>query len=271
MYTAWRVVTSFKTIIAMLLAVLALASCTGASSDAGQARGPVVLAPSSMTDVIEDLADAWAERGHARPVLSLGGTPSLARQVAAGAPADIVISADESWMDWLERGGLVQSASRRDIAGNALVYVMRDVVSDAEVAAGAKVPLYGGRLAMGDPDSVPAGRYAKAALVQAGLWDGVAASVVPTDNVRAALVLVERGEAQTGIVYSSDAAAADGLGTVRFPHELPEGMAITYPAALVSAASHGDAAAFLDFLNSPEAAELICARGFTMPEGRDPC
>lgn len=261
------VISSCRILLCSLLAGLLLGACSGAD----RARGPVVLAPSSMADVIEDLADAWEAKGHARPVLSLAGTPSLARQVEAGAPADVVISADEQWMDWLEGRALVDPASRRTIAGNALVYVMHDVPADAEVAAGQKVPLYGGKLAMADPETVPAGRYARAALEAAGLWAGVKDAVVPTENVRAALVLVQRGEAQTGIVYASDAATADELGAIGFQHPLPDGLAIRYPAARVTGSTHGDATVFLDFLASNEVATIICARGFTMPEGRTPC
>ena len=124
---------------------------------------------------------------------------------------------------------------------------------------------------MGDPETVPAGRYARSALQAAGLWDGVKDAVVPTENVRAALVLVQRGEAQTGIVYASDAAAAEGLGAVAFRHPLPDGMAIRYPAALVTGSAHADAAAFMEFLSGEEAASIICARGFTMPEGGGLC
>lgn len=222
----------------------------------------MVLAPSSMTDVMGDLADAWEAQGHPRPVLSLAGTPSLARQIEAGAPADVVITADEEWMGWLTQTALVDPSSRLAVAGNALVFVERiDGV----------LPSSGGKIAMGDPESVPAGRYAKAAMEAAGVWEEVSAHVVPAENVRAALLLVERGEADAGIVYVSDAAASGRVRAVPFPHPLPDGMAIIYPAALVAGARHPDAQAFLAFLASDEGAAIICARGFTMPEGRDPC
>lgn len=215
-----------------------------------------------MTDVMEDLAHAWEAQGHARPVLSLAGTPSLARQLEAGAPADIVISADEEWMEWLAANALVDSESRKAIAGNTLVFVKREDET---------LPPDGGKIAMADPQSVPAGRYAKAAMEVAGVWDEVSRHVVPAENVRAALLLVERGEAQAGIVYASDAFASDRIRAVPFPHPLPAGLSIRYPAALVNGARHPDAAAFLAFLSSDEAARLICGRGFTMPEGRAPC
>ncbi len=105
----------------------------------------------------------------------------------------------------------------------------------------------------------------------AGVWDEVSGHVVPAENVRAALLLVERGEADAGIVYSSDAAASDRVRAIPFPHPLPDGMAIRYPAALVSGARHPDAETFLDFLASDEGGTIICARGFTMTEGRAPC
>lgn len=251
-------IASLRILLCSLFAGLLLVACAAEADE----RGPVVLAPSSMTDVIGDLADAWEAQGHPRPVLSLAGTPSLARQLEAGAPADVMISADEEWMGWLAANALVDPASRRTIAGNTLVFVERD---------GAVLPPTGGKIAMGDPESVPAGRYARAAMEAAGVWGEVSAHVVPAENVRAALLLVERGEADAGIVYASDAAASDRMIAVPFPHPLPDGMAILYPAALVTGARHRDAEAFLTFLASDDAAAIICARGFTMPEGRAPC
>ncbi len=220
-----------------------------------------------MTNVMEELADSWEAQGHPRSLLSFAGTPSLARQLAAGSPADVMISADAEWMDWLEEHALIDSGSRSDIAGNVLVYVVREPVADGSVP----VPSNGGKLAMADPDSVPAGRYGKAAMIAAGLWDGVAASVVPAENVRAALQLVERGEAEAAIVYASDAAASEQVTAIAFPHALPDGMTIRYPAALVAGAIHPDAAGFLASLSSEEAKRILCAHGFTLPEGQQPC
>lgn len=257
---------TFLRVIAALLGTALLAAC-----NQPQPRGPVVLAASSMADAMGAVAADWAAQGHAPPVLSFAGTPALARQIAAGAPADLVITADAAWMDWLAGQGAIDRASRCAVAGNALVYIAPAAAHPAAQVAGDAVPLEAGRLAIGDPASVPAGRYARAALEAAGLWDSVADRIVPAENVRAALALVERGEAPLGVVYASDAQASDAVVALPFPHPLPDGMTITYPAARLAGAQHPDAAALLAYLASGEAAAILQAHGFTPPSGADAC
>lgn len=248
----------FRTLLASL--ALLLSGCAPAEE-----TGPVVLAASSLTEAIEAAADAWEAQGHLRPVLSFAGSASLARQVEQGAPADVVITADAQWMDWLAQHALVATATRRDIASNSLVFVRRDLHAGLPTEAGWQSR----RIAMADPDSVPAGRYARSALEHAGAWERVEAMIVPTENVRQALALVERGEADLGVVYATDARTVPGLVTDALP--LPEGVEVFYPAARLASSTSADADAFLDFLSTPDGAAILCEHGFTMPEGRLPC
>jgi molybdate transport system substrate-binding protein len=246
----------------MFLALLGLAACGPAEED----RGPLVLAPSSMQEAIEAAADAWAAQGHPRPVVSFAGTPSLARQVLQGAPADLFISADEQWMDELERAGPIDAESRAAMAGNRLVLVSPQAQAEPlplQPQAFASA-LGDGPLALADPASVPAGRYGKAALEHLGLWPTAEGNISASENVRAALALVQRGEARLGLVYASDANAAPGVAVVA---ELPEAShpPIRYPVALLAHADDPDAASFRTFLLSPEGQAILRRHGFTAP------
>jgi molybdate transport system substrate-binding protein len=238
--------------------LLALAACTSPPQTAPQ-TGPTVLAASSLTEAFEEVADLWAAQGHARPVLSFAGTPALARQVESGAPADLVVFADSEWMDGLAQAGLIDPASRRNLLSNRLM-----LIQPKDAAVVTLETLGDGRLALADPDSVPAGRYARAALETMGLWPDLADNVVPTENVRAALALVERGEVELGIVYVSDARASDGVSQVQF---LPEASypPIRYPAAIVTGSTHPDSAAFNRYLQSDAAMAVFVAHGFERP------
>lgn len=252
----------FRTFLAT--ALLLLTGCAPAEES-----GPVVLAASSMTEAIEAAADAWEAQGHLRPVLSFAGSASVARQVEQGAPADVVIVADAEWMDWLEGKALVDAATRRDIASNTLVWVTRDMHVVVPGSTAGEVPFEPRHVAMADPETVPAGRYGRRALEHAGLWEQVAPMVVPAENVRQALALVERGETDLGVVYASDARAAPQLQTRPLP--LPAGVEVLYPAARITASRNADAGDFLDFLSTPEGAAILCEYGFTMPEGQPRC
>ncbi|HET7410970.1 MAG TPA: molybdate ABC transporter substrate-binding protein, partial [Paracoccaceae bacterium] len=157
-----------------------------------------MLAAASLQGALDEVADEWARQGHARPVISYAGSQALARQVAAGAPADVVFLADEDWMDTLAEGGFLAPGSRRDVISNAMVIVRP--ASDGTAGELSPVQaLAGERIAMGEPETVPAGRYGKAALVSLGLWDMARAKVIPAENVRAALALAERGEVDAAI------------------------------------------------------------------------
>ncbi|MFL1464313.1 molybdate ABC transporter substrate-binding protein [Roseococcus sp. DSY-14] len=228
-----------------------------------------VFAAASLTDALREVAAQWAARGHPAPRLSFAASSALARQIEQGAPADLFMSADEPWADYLQQRGLLAEGTRSSPLGNALVLVAPAASrAEATLARGTDLlPLLGpdGRLATGDPAHVPVGRYAQAALGWMGAWEAVAPRLARADNVRGALLLVERGEAPLGIVYATDAAASRGVRVVAaFP---PDSHApITYPFALTRrAAGNGAARAFLDFARGPEAADTWRRFGFTLP------
>ena len=228
----------------------------------------MVLAASSLQGVMESAADAWAAKGHARPQLAFAASSSLARQIENGAPADIFVSADLDWMDYLAERNLIPPGSRTVIAGNTLVLVAPGEgtgrESGREDAATVLAELGDGRLAMGEPESVPAGRYGKAALESLGLWQGVRARIAPAENVRAALALVESGEAPLGIVYATDAKAS---GRVRVRAVFPASShdPILYPGALLRTAGNTQAGAFMAFLTSGEGQAIFADNGFAPP------
>lgn len=237
--------------LACLLPVLA--ACNAPEKPA---PGPVVLAAASLQEALTEAAGAWTAQGHAEPVLSFAGTSALARQIEQGAPADLFVSADEEWMDTLEGKSLLRTGTRVDLMGNRLVLVTR---TGGTVRALADIGQ--GKLALADPAAVPAGRYAEAALESLGLWQGLEDNVVPAENVRAALALVERGEAPLGVVYATDAQASDAVEVLEsFPAESHP--PIRYPAAVLAGSQHPDAAGFLAFLSSAEARRIFAARGF---------
>lgn len=263
--------------IALTLAVaalLALLAWRAAPSQEGDRAGPVVLAAASMHDALEDAADAWegqgAGQGHARPVLSFAASSAAARQIEAGAPADLFVSADEEWMDELESQDLLVEGSRAVLATNRLVLIA-PAGSNVEIAPepgfALADALESGRLAVAETESVPAGRYAKAALVDLGVWNKVADRLAPAENVRAALQLVARGAAPLGITYASDALAEPA---VKVLGEFPAAShpPIRYPLALVAAGDHPQAEAFRGFLLSPEGAAILARHGFG-PAERD--
>jgi molybdate transport system substrate-binding protein len=243
----------------LVLALLfpALLACGGTGEPE---QGPVVLAASSLQESLEEVGRAWAAQGHPAPVLSFAGTSALARQVEQGAPADLFVSADEEWMDTLAGQDLLRAGSRTDLLGNRLVLVTRKGGTVRRLA-----DLGDGKLALADPAAVPAGKYARASLENLGQWQAVEASVVPAENVRAALALVERGEAALGIVYVTDALASKGVEVLE---TLPESShpPIRYPGAVLAGSKHPDAAAFLGFLSSDEARAIFARHGFGLIE-----
>jgi molybdate transport system substrate-binding protein len=250
-----------------LVLALALAVVAGCAPDPPP-PAPVVLAASSLQEALTTAAGEWEKQGHPRPTLSFAASSALARQVESGAQADIFISADEQWMDHVEASGALRAGTRFDLVGNALVLAApRDSAPVALAPTALAKALGDGRLAMADPDAVPAGRYGREALESLGLWPAVAARITRSENVRAALALVERGEAPLGIVYATDVQAAPALRAVAV---FPKGShaAIRYPAALLAAGRHADAAAFLTFLGSPDGQRIFRGHGFTPPDRR---
>jgi len=196
----------------------------------------------------------------------------LAKQIEAGAPADVFFSADREWMDYLGQRGLLKSGSRRDLLGNALVLIApSDSALRLKIAPGFDLAgaLGGGRLATGDPDSVPAGLYARAALTQLRVWERVSDHLIRAENVRTALAYVARGEAPLGIVYQTDAQAEKRVRVVAvFPADSHP--PIVYPIALTVNA-RVLAARYLEFLGGEAARQIFVQRGFVAPaagEGR---
>lgn len=246
----------------MILLLLALLGGTNAAT-AQAPRGPLVLAAASLQEAMTAAGHAWAAQGHAEPVLSFAASSALARQVEAGAPADLFVSADQDWMDELAGRGLLVPGTRATFLGNRLVIV---------AAAGnrgrmplAPVPLArllgAGPLAMADPQSVPAGKYGKAALTTLGIWAQVQPHVVAAENVRAALALVARGAAPFGIVYATDARAAPGVRVVGvFPERTHP--PIIYPLARLKTSISPDAEGFRRFLLSRPGRMIFARFGF---------
>lgn len=221
-----------------------------------------VFAAASLKTALDEIAADWTEATATTVVLSYGGTPALARQIAEGAPADLFLSASTSWMDDLAEKALIQTETRRDLLGNSLVLVGGAGAPPVTVDATLDLAglLAGGKLSMALVDTVPAGQYGKEALQSLGLWASVEASVVQSENVRAALKLVALGEVPYGVVYASDARAEPEVTQVgTFPES--SHAPIVYPAALTATAGK-DAAAFLDYLGSDAAAAVFRQNGF---------
>jgi len=215
---------------------------------------------------MKQLGDMYEAKGNKKPVFVYASSSVLARQIEQGAPADFFLSADEPWMDYLGERRLIDPATRKSMLSNRLVLVApKDSTMDVKLTAGVDLygALKGGKLAMGDPDSVPAGKYGKAAMQSLGVWSQVEGSVVRAENVRAALVFVERGEANAGIVYLTDQVASKGVRLVdTFPAiSHPK---ISYPMAVVRGGMEAEAAKFEAFLQTPEARTVFTKFGFIL-------
>lgn len=253
-------------VIAFVRAALMLAMAVWLASvpARAQARGPLVLAAASMQEALTDAANRWAAQRHARPVLSFAASSALARQIEAGAKADLFISADEEWMDHVQGQNLLRPATRAQLAENRLVLIApASAKVQLRIAPGFPLAraLGSGRLAMADPAAVPAGRYGKAALEKLGVWRAIATRVAPAENVRAALALVERGAVPFGIVYATDARASAKVRVVGvFP--ATSHPPITYPVALLKTSTHPQAEAFRRFLLSREGRAIFARHGF---------
>jgi len=222
-----------------------------------------VFAAASLTDVMQEVSAAYTKATGTKVELSFAATSILARQIESGAHADVFFSADQDWMDYLEQRSLVQKATRSNLLGNRLALVA-PASSGVQLQIKPGFPLLeslaGGRLATGDPDSVPVGRYARAALTNLGVWKDVEDHLVRADNVRSALAFVARGESPLGIVYETDARIDKRVRIVDiFPEE--SHLPITYPIALTSNAA-AKAASFVEFLRGPVGDARFEAFGF---------
>jgi molybdate transport system substrate-binding protein len=243
-------------------AILALVLCL--SGAAACAEEPVrVFAAASLTNALTEIAARWQAAGHPAPVLTFGGSSLLAKQVEAGAPADLYASADRNWMDYLDARGLIDRASRVDVLGNELVLIApRDRGFKVDIRRGVDLAgAFAGKLCTGEPGVVPVGTYARDALQTLGVWDALQSRIVGTEDVRTALAFVERGECGAGVVYATDAAASARVDVVaRFPAD--SHAPIVYPFATIKG---GRAAglAFLEFLlKDPGAAAIFDKYGF---------
>lgn len=221
-----------------------------------------VFAAASLKTALDEVAAAWTAETHNTARISYAASSALARQIEQGAPADVFISANLDWMDYLAKANLIDTKSRVDLLGNDLVLIApatESVATAIEDALRALPP--NGRIAMADVRAVPAGKYGKAALETLGLWEDVQDRVAQAENVRAALKLVATGEAPLGIVYRTDAEAEPAVRIVaQFPaNSHPP---IIYPAARIAASSNTDADAFIAFLGSPRAVAIFRAQGF---------
>ena len=231
------------------------------------AESVTVFAAASLKESLDDAAAAFkAKTGH-HVAVSYGGSNAIARHVSNGAPADVFISADVEWMDYVDKRGVLVPGSRRNLLANDLVLVAPAAsAAKAKLAPGVHLAalLGQGRIAIANPDAVPAGKYAKAALTSLGAWDEVKDRVAATGNVRAALALVARGEAPLGVVYRTDALAEKG---VRIVDTFPAGShpPIVYPMAQVQRMSPPAAFDFADYLATPEALAIFQKHGFRAP------
>jgi molybdate transport system substrate-binding protein len=232
-----------------------------------QDGGVVVFAAASLKNALDEVAKDWAAKsGGRKAAISYAASSALAKQIESGAPADIFASADLDWMDYLAKKDLIQPDTRVDLLGNRLVLVApRD--STAKVEIGPKLDLTAalgdGRLAMANVDSVPAGKYGKAALQRLGAWDGVKDKLAQAENVRAALQLVARGEAPLGIVYQTDVASDPKLKVLAtFPEDSHP--PIIYPIAILKSSSNPAAKSFFEFMRGGDAKGAFDKQGFSV-------
>lgn len=237
-----------------------------ASAQVADHRPLIILAAASLTVALDEVTTAFAKREGVEVKTEYGGSSTLARQLEAGAPADIFISADIEWMDYASKKGLIRPESRVDLLGNNLVLIEpvgSTLTLELKPGVDLAIALGGGRLAIADPESVPAGRYGKAALTALGSWDAIANHLVRAENVRVALSYVALGEAPLGIVYGTDAKSEPKVKIVAI---FPPGshMPIIYPAALTTK-SQAAAGKLLEFLKAPQAWEVFSKAGFTKP------
>ena len=250
----------------MLAAVLAVALVAAGSPASAAGDGPVVFAAASMKTALDAIAAKFAAKtGHA-PVISYGSSGVLAKQIAGGAPADLFISADEQWMSFLADKGELKAGTRETLLGNELVLVA-PASADARLAIKPGFDLAGavgdGKLAVCTVSSSPAGIYGKEALTKLGVYGALEPKLAQAENVRAALLLVARGEAAFGIVYATDARSEPKVKVVdTFPAATHA--PITYPVAVTKDSKNAQAGELEAYLHGPEATEVLRGQGFTI-------
>jgi molybdate transport system substrate-binding protein len=257
-----------KKILILLIAVVSLLT----TAELGRAADKitVVFAAASLNNALTEINQEYKKSGGSEFVFSFAASSTLAKQIENGAPADIFISADEDWMNYLESKKLIVTKTRIDLLSNRLVII---APLNADVSVNLADPksllraLGNGRLATGDPSHVPVGKYAKVALQKMGIWPDLEKKIAPASDTRAALALVEREEAPLGIVYSTDAAISKNVKIVgEFPQKISP--KIIYPAALLPEHKQ-QAETFLRYLQSRDAAEIFRKHGFTTFESKN--
>lgn len=239
----------------------------GGGTARAQDKELVIFAAASMKNALDEAAASFVKQtGKPAPKISYAASNTLAKQIEAGAPADIFVSADLDWMDYLAQKALIKPETRVSLLGNKIVLVApRDSAKPIAVVPGFSLAsaLGTGKLAMGNVEAVPAGKYGKAALEKLGAWNGVKHQIAQADSVRAALQLVSRGEAPLGIVYQTDAASDPKVAIVgTFPEDSHP--PIVYPVAVTKESTNEDAARFVTYLRSPEAKPVFERQGFTV-------
>lgn len=248
----------------LLIAVSLAPTAARAQDDAGL----TVFAAASLKEALDEAAAAYRKQTGVPVRVSYAASSALARQIEQGAPADVFFSADLEWMDYLQQRNRLDVATRRSLLGNRLVLIAPRA-SKAQVdlrrPATLLAALGDGRLAVGQTRTVPAGKYAKASLESLSLWNGVRPRLAESESVRAALMLVARGETPLGIVYASDAKAEPGVRVVAtFPEDSHP--PIVYPVAALRGARAAQATRFVQWLASPAADALFTKRGFTVKD-----
>jgi len=219
-----------------------------------------VYAAASLTNALQEITSAWQATHKDTVKRSFSASSTLAKQIEAGAPADIFASADKKWMDYLSDRKLINRSSRRDLLGNTLVMIAPAAEPQTVRIEKGKVPAFTGRLCMGEPASVPAGIYGKQALTHLGWWPVLEKRIVATEDVRSALAFVERAECPLGIVYETDAKLSHKVMVAgRFPAGVHD--PVVYPFALLPNASAA-ARKFFTYLNGPEAQKVFVRHGF---------
>src|SRR5215475_837281 len=231
-----------------------------------QAGDLVVFAAASLKNALDAINAQWQNDTGKKALISYGASSTLAKQIEQGAPAQVFISADLDWMDYLAQKNLIKPETRSNLLGNRIVLIApKDTTQTIDIKPGFDLAkaLGDGRLSMANVDSVPAGKYGKAALEKLGVLNSVSGKLAQAENVRAALLLVSRGETPLGIVYQTDAAADPNVKIVgTFPEDTHP--PIIYPIALTASATQPEAEAFLAYIKSAKAKPLFEAQGFTV-------
>jgi len=247
-------------------ALFLLVLSTFGNAPEAQSGKVLVFAAASLKTALDEINAQWQGRTGKRAVVSYAASSALAKQIEQGAPADIFISADLDWMEYLAERKLIRPETRSDLLSNRLVLIApKGTNLQVDIKPGFPLAslLGQGHLALANTDAVPAGKYSKAALEMLGVWELVKGRIAQAENVRAALLLVSRGEAPLGIVYESDAVSDPSVVAVGI---LPDAThpRIIYPIALTSGSTSPDAGGFLDELKSPQARTIFEKQGFTM-------